>query len=118
MTAPLYGRAWNIQVLTPPDNAGTQTLLEVSSSDKETSSLRVTFEIEQLHKELWCAEVDIYNPNLQTIQTLDTGCTLRLGWVRSRGHAGRDLPRHALPADLFETGFHHCDLEVALLCGP
>ena len=40
--APLYGRAWKIQVLTPPDNGQQQTLLEVSSSDEETSSLRVT----------------------------------------------------------------------------
>jgi hypothetical protein len=48
MTTPLYGRAWKIQVLTRVDNAGNQTLLEVSSNDEETSSLRVTFEVEQL----------------------------------------------------------------------
>jgi hypothetical protein len=41
MGDPLFGRAWNTQVLTPPDNAGQQTLLEVSSSDKETSSLLI-----------------------------------------------------------------------------
>jgi hypothetical protein len=73
-SAPLYGRAWKIQVLTPPDNAGTQTLLEVSSSDKETSSLRVTFEIQQMYSEFFNAYIDIYNPNLQTIQTLSQGC--------------------------------------------
>jgi aconitase B len=29
MTTPLFGRAWNIQVLTPADNAGSQTDLPI-----------------------------------------------------------------------------------------
>jgi hypothetical protein len=69
MSTRLFGRAWKVQVLTPPDNASAQTLLTVSSSDAETQSLRVTFDIQQLvGPELWYAEVTIYNPNLQTMQ--------------------------------------------------
>lgn len=40
---PLFVRAWNIQVLTPEDQEQQQTLLNISSSDRETDSLRVTF---------------------------------------------------------------------------
>lgn len=35
-------------MLTPEDSAQQQTLLNISSSDRETKSLRVTFDIEQL----------------------------------------------------------------------
>jgi hypothetical protein len=38
MGDPLFCRAWNIQVLTSPDNAGQQTLLEVSSRHPRFSS--------------------------------------------------------------------------------
>lgn len=74
---PLFGRAWKIQVLTPEDQGGNQTLLTVSSSDTETQALRVTFDIEQLaYAEFWYAEVKIYNPNLTTFQTIVEGSTV------------------------------------------
>jgi hypothetical protein len=98
-SAPLYGRAWKIQVLTPADNAGNQTLLEVSSSDKETSSLRVTFDIEQTYGAFWYAEVDIYNPNLQTIQTLEVGCIVSV----SAGYAAEGTPGEIFRGPLFQA---------------
>lgn len=70
----LFGRAWKVQVLTPEDQSGTQTLLNISSSDTETQSLRVTFDIELLaYQALWYGEVKIYNPDLQTVQTISEG---------------------------------------------
>ena len=41
MTMQLFGRAWNIQVLTPADQGGHQTLPSVSLSDRKTESLRI-----------------------------------------------------------------------------
>jgi hypothetical protein len=99
MTAPLYGRAWNIQVLTPADNAGTQTLLSVSSSDKETSSLRVTFDIEQLFSQFFNAEIDIYNPNLQTIGTLQAGCIVSV----SAGYTAEGPPGEIFRGPLYQA---------------
>jgi hypothetical protein len=98
-SAPLYGRAWNIQVLTPADNAGNQTLLSVSSSDRETSSLRVTFEIEQTHGAFFNAEIDIYNPNLQTIGTLSQGCIVSV----AAGYAVEGAPTEIFRGPLFQA---------------
>jgi hypothetical protein len=99
MSTQLYGRAWNIQVLTPADNAGTQTLLQVSSSDKETSSLRVTFQIEELYSAFFSAEVDIYNPNLQTIGTLSAGCIVSV----AAGYAVEGTPGEIFRGTLFQA---------------
>ena len=41
MNTSLFGRAWNIQVLTPANQGGDQTLLSVSLSDWETESRRI-----------------------------------------------------------------------------
>ncbi len=71
--ASLFGRAWNIQVLTPSDQPNQQTLLTVSSSDKETQSLRVMFDVQQYKGALFSAELKIYNPNFQTIQAIPEG---------------------------------------------
>jgi hypothetical protein len=53
MTAPLYRRAWNIQVLTPAGQGGKQTPLNVSSSDRETTSLRTLTQSTSSAPRLW-----------------------------------------------------------------
>ena len=98
-SAPLYGRAWNIQVLTPPDSAQQQTLLNISSSDRETQSLRVTFDINQSAVELWYAEVDIFNPNLQTIKTLDIGCIVSV----SAGYTAEGPPGEIFRGPIYQA---------------
>jgi hypothetical protein len=101
MSTRLFGRAWNVQVLTPPDNAQQQTLLNVSSSDRETQSLRVTFDITQTasdHPDLWWGEVTIYNPNLATIGTLVSGCTVSV----SAGYQQEGTPGEIFRGALFQ----------------
>jgi hypothetical protein len=111
MTTPLYGRAWDIQVLTPEDNAQQQTRLEVSSSDKETSSLRVTFNIEPMYSTLFTAEIDIYNPNLQTIQTIDAGCTVSV----AAGYAVEGTPAEIFRGRIFQAIFSKPDSVTTIL---
>ena len=111
MSAPLYGRAWNIQVLTPPDNAQQQTLLNISSSDRETQSLRVVFEVDQIYQEAWGAEIAIYNPNLQTIQTLDAGCMVSV----SAGYAAEGTPAEIFRGVLYQAIFSKPDNVTTVL---
>jgi hypothetical protein len=112
MSTPLFGRAWNIQVLTPPGNAGTQTLLQVSSSDRETQSLRVIFDIQQLvGPELWYAEVTVYNPNLQTIQTLTDGCTVSI----AAGYQSEGTPAEIFRGILYQAIFGKEDAHTVFL---
>jgi hypothetical protein len=99
MSAPLYGRVWNIQVLTPADQGGNQTLLSVSSSDRETDSLRVTFDIEQLYSAMFTAEIDIYNPNLQTIGTLSQGCIVSV----AAGYQSEGTPAEIFRGPLYQA---------------
>jgi hypothetical protein len=99
MSTRLFGRAWNIQVLTPADQGGNQTLLSVSSSDRETDSLRVTFEIEQLFSAFFTAEIDIYNPNLQTIGTLSAGCIVSV----AAGYAVEGTPGEIFRGTLYQA---------------
>jgi hypothetical protein len=99
MTTRLFGRAWNIQVLTPANQGGNQTLLSVSSSDRETDSLRVTFDIEQLYSAMFTAEIDIYNPNLQTIGTLSQGCIVSV----AAGYAVEGTPAEIFRGALYQA---------------
>jgi hypothetical protein len=112
MSTRLFGRAWNVQVLTPPDNASAQTLLTVSSSDAETQSLRVTFDIQQLvGPELWYAEVTIYNPNLQTIQALTDGCTVSV----AAGYQSEGIPAEIFRGILYQAIFGKEDAVTVFL---
>ena len=111
MSAALFGRAWNVQVLTPADQGGNQTLLNVSSSDRETNSLRVTFDIEQLYSALFTAEIDIYNPNLQTVQTLSGGCIVSV----SAGYTVEGTPAEIFRGQLFQAIFSKPDATTVVL---
>lgn len=95
----LFGRAWNIQVLTPADQGGNQTLLKVSSSDRETQSLRVTFDIEQSYTALFQAEVRIYNPNLQTLKDIPPGSIVSV----SAGYEVEGIPAEIFRGPVFQT---------------
>jgi hypothetical protein len=99
MSTPLFGRAWNLQVLTPPDAAQQQTLLTVSSSDEETHSLRVTFEVEEIYEAFFYAEISVFNPNLQTIRTLEQGCIVSL----AAGYASEGTPTEIFRGPLFQS---------------
>lgn len=102
MTTRLFGRSWNVQVLTPANSANQQTLLNVSSSDRETSSLRVTFDIEQMaFSNAFYAEVKIYNPDLQTIGTLNTGCVVSV----AAGYESEGAPGEIFRGPVFQAIF-------------
>jgi len=108
---PLFGRAWKIQVLTPADQGGNQTLLTVSSSDTETQALRVTFDIEQTYRELWYAEVRIYNPNLQTIQTISEGAQVSI----AAGYHAEGDPAEIFRGVVFQAIFSKEDANTVVL---
>ena len=95
----LFGRAWKVQVLTPESQGGDQTLLTVSSSDTETQALRVTFYIEQIYGTFFNAEIDIYNPNLQTIGTLEAGCIVSV----AAGYAVEGTPTEIFRGPVFQA---------------
>jgi hypothetical protein len=73
--------------------------LQVSSSDKETQSLRVTFRIEQMFTQFFDAEIDIYNPNLQTIGTLSVGCIVSV----AAGYAVEGTPAEIFRGSLYQA---------------
>ena len=62
-TRPLFGRSWNLQVLSAAvSGQDQQTLLTVSQSAWEPETLRITFDINQSgYKALWFADIAIYN---------------------------------------------------------
>jgi hypothetical protein len=109
--AQLFGRAWKIQVLTPA-NQGQQTLLTVSSSDAETQSLRVVFDVYQSgYSALWKAEVDIYNPNLTTMQTIVEGCQVSV----AAGYVAEGTPTEIFRGTLFQAIWSKPDSTTVIL---
>lgn len=110
--AALFGRAWNIQVLTPADQSGNQTLLSVSSSDTETQALKVTFDVEQLaYTALWYGEVKIYNPNLQTVQTIVEGSQVSV----AAGYLVEGTPTEIFRGTVFQAIFSKEDANTVVL---
>ena len=109
--ATLFGRAWNVQVLAPADQSGNQSLLTVSSSDTETQALRVTFYIEQIYGTFFNAEIDIYNPNLQTIGTLEAGCIVSV----AAGYAVEGTPTEIFRGPLFQAIVSKPDATTVIL---
>jgi hypothetical protein len=107
----LFGRAWKVQVLAPADQSGNQTLLTVSSSDTETQALRVTFETEQYFAALWYAEVKIYNPNLQTVQTITEGSIVSI----SAGYQSEGTIGEIFRGVLFQALFSKEDANTVVL---
>lgn len=107
----LFGRAWKVQVLAPEDQSGNQTLLTVSSSDTETQALRVTFETEQFYGALWYAEVRIYNPNLQTVQTISEGSIVSV----AAGYQSEGEPTEIFRGVLFQALFSKEDANTVVL---
>lgn len=107
----LFGRAWKVQVLAPANQSGNQTLLTVSSSDTETQALRVTFSTEQNYAELWYAEVNIYNPNLQTVQTIAEGSIVSV----SAGYQSEGTPTEIFRGVLFQAIYSKEDATTVVL---
>lgn len=107
----LFGRAWKVQVLAPANQSGNQTLLTVSSSDTETQALRVTFDTEQLYTELWYAEVSIFNPNLQTVQTITEGSIVSV----SAGYQVEGTPAEIFRGILFQAIYSKPDAKTVIL---
>ena len=76
---PLFGRKWDLQVLTDPTQGNQSTLLEISASDWEPEALKIQFEVVQQISDAWYAEIAIYNLNVATEQALITqGCEVIL----------------------------------------
>ena len=112
MTDPLFGRAWDIEVLTPASQNGNQTLLRVASSDAETSSLRVTFDINQCgYRALWFAEVNIFNPNLQTAQTIVQGCTISV----AAGYVAEGKPGEIFRGKVYQALWSKPEADTVIL---
>jgi hypothetical protein len=84
--APLYGRKWSITIAMPPPTGSTQApALVVSSSDFEPGALRVVFKCEKFFwSTLWFGEVEIYNlnpPTQNTVLTQGMAVQLQAGYV-------------------------------------
>jgi hypothetical protein len=95
----LFGRAWKIQILAPANQANTNTLLQISSSDTETKALRVTFDVEQYPRSMFQAELKIYNPNLQTIQTIPEGSIVSI----AAGYQAEGTPTEIFRGPVFQA---------------
>ena len=68
-TIPLFGYAYELQVLTPPDSGGNQQLVTYSTDAWEPEALRIEFSVEkQFFANNWYADVALYNLSPQSEQ--------------------------------------------------
>lgn len=69
-TVPAFGRRWQLQILTAPEN-GSQVVWTVGQDAWLPEALRVTFDINKNgYVDAWYGEIDIYNLNLPTQQAV------------------------------------------------
>ena len=61
-TIPLFGYAYELKVLTPPDAGGNQELINYTTDAWEPEALRITFDIEKKFlQNNWYGQIDIFN---------------------------------------------------------
>jgi hypothetical protein len=106
-TIPLFGRSWDLQVLSAPGNGEQQVLLDLSSSALEPAALRVTFDINMTaSRALWTGDISIYNLDPRTIGLITQGAEV----ILSAGYQAEGQPTEIWRGIVFQPTFERVDV--------
>lgn len=68
---PLFGRRWDIQILTNPDAGNQQTVLRIANDTFDQESPRCIFDVQQIgYQAFWYGDLTIYNLNAEAEQVV------------------------------------------------